>query len=88
MFQSHLNKMRMFNVEVLKNLQGECTVFLAGRYSLQDLSKGVNDIRYDELILFIDNIPILVIFFAENPSVHSLSNRNLLFFEESQQCLH
>lgn len=80
--------MRMLYVEVLKYLERKGAVVFLGRYGVEDLLEGVDDIRDDKLVLFVDCITILLVFLTEDPAIDSLRYRYLLLLEQPQQCLH
>jgi hypothetical protein len=73
--------MRVFDVEILKYLDRKGAIFLIGRYCLQDLPEGVDEVWYDELVLFIDRVSVFLVLLPEDPSVDSFGDGDLLLLE-------
>ena len=87
LLEGHFHEMRVLDVEVLEYLEGErAVVFLRG-YGLEDLLEGVDDVGDDELVLLVYGVAVLLVFLAEDPTIHPLCYRDLLLLEEAQQGL-
>lgn len=71
----------MLYVEILKDLERKGAVVFLGWYGLEDLLEGVDDIRDDKLVLFVDCITVLLVLLTEDPAIHSFCYGDFLFLE-------
>lgn len=72
----------MLDVKVLKDLDWSGAVFLRGGLLLQDFLKSVDNVPNHKLILIMNLIMILFILFSEQPSIDSLTYRNLFSLKQ------
>jgi len=72
----------MLDVKVLKDLDWSGAVFLRSGLLFQDFLKSVDNVPNNKLILIMNLIMILFILFSEQPSIDSLTYRNLFSLKQ------